>query len=480
MSEQKQRLQLKQTQALHFTPQLEKSLHVLQCNQQQLALTVTEMLASNVMLTTTEEALLFDELSVLANDDDYIADSNSSIDEDIPEQIEADMEWEDVYDSESEVSHFSAENAFDDSLCADTASFDEALENAIYMAFSSRQELTIARLVLAHLNEHYFLTLSTNQLANKYRLDKNNLIAVIEKIKHLEPAGVASQNIQECLLAQLHNLNIYSEAVANAHEILSHYFAYIGYKPELIMKRLSLDMDEYVAAMAIIQQLSPYPNDDSAITTSETIRADVYVHQRMGIYYASLNEDARFDIHINQEYAALAAHCQNDEKRFITAQLREAKAFIRALKQRDQTILRIANAIVIHQQNYFQSGDLAMQALSMQEVAQLLQLHESTISRAVNGKYLSFNHQLIELRYFFSNHLPLQEDNTAQQNTISTHVIKTKIKALIENENPKNPLSDTKIEKILAEKGIDISRRTVSKYREQLGFLKTSKRKSKN
>lgn len=476
MSGQKQHLKLKQTQALTLTPQLEKSLKILQYNQQELELAVAEMLTHNVMLTTKEE-IAFEPLDT---DEDYHYDDTAAIDEDIPEQINADIEWETIYDSESEISLTASDSYLDESRYTVSESFDQRLENAIYMAFAHTQDLTLATQILSHLDEHYFLSQTPEQLAKQYQVDLQRINNTIDIIKHLEPAGVASQTIQECLLAQLHNLNNYDNHVANAHEILTDYYLYIEQKPQFIMRRLDLSKTQYEAAMAVIQELSPYPRIADRAVTKGVIWPDVYVHERMGIFYASLNADARFDIQINEAYAALAKQCKGDEKRFVTNQLKDAKFFIRALDQRNQTILRITNVIVMHQQAYFHSGDIAMKPLSMQEAAQLLQLHESTISRAVNGKYLSFNQRLIELRYFFSKQLPQSDNTDANTDNLSVHAIKARIKALVEKEDPQKPLSDTQIEKILKDEAIDISRRTVSKYRDQLGILKTSKRKQRN
>lgn len=478
MSGQKQQIQLKQSQALNLTPQLEKSLQILQYNHQELQMAVTDMLANNVMLTASDNEEMLDDLLDIEHHVDEIDDSLTTLEE-IPKQLDADMEWEQVYDIEPSTASTAGHSDFDDNRYAGQLSLDEQIENAIYMAFNHSEDFALAQLVLTNLDEHYFLSHSPEQLAKQHHVDLQRLTAVIETIKHLEPAGVASQTIQECLLAQLHRLPDYHDSIADAHEILSDYFAYIGKKPELIMKRLDLSPAEYEAAQAVIQQLSPYPNEDYQKATAQLIKPDVYVHQRMGIFYASLNEDARFDIHINQDYAALAKQCKGDEKYFITSQLQEAKSFIRALEQRNQTILRVANAIVLHQQNYFVSGDFAMQPLLMQDVAQLLQLHESTVSRTVNGKYLSFNRELIELRHFFSKAVPLRQTDEQDKTGVSMHAIKTKISELIQQEDSQKPLSDTKIEKILSDEGIDISRRTISKYREQLGFLKSSKRKQK-
>ncbi len=475
-----QGIQLKQTQTLTITPEMQQSLKVLQCNRQELEQEIARMLDENIMLErldNNDDFLGTDSLDDYTNDEDY--QELESLPDDIPDIIDCDVAWEDVCDApEDYQTKASNDNeGFQESWITDSLSFDERLEQSLFLSELSDNEKQLALSVLSYLDDHYFLTLPIDKLARKLKTTTPIITHVVNVIKHLDPVGVASQNIQECMLAQLHSLPVFDEVIGNANDILSEYFTYIGQKDNLIKQRLGLSDREYQQAIRLIRTLSPYPcaNDNNL---GQPITPDVYVHQRMGMFYASLNKDIRFDIGINEDYAMLASACQGDEKIFMQSQLKMAKFFIRALDQRHQTILRVANAIVMAQQDYFNEGDKAIKPLIMKELSETLGVAESTISRAVNGKYLSFNQRLIELRYFFSNEVTknISSDDVANSAT----AIKALIKEIIENEPPRKPLSDAKIEKALNCQGIDIARRTIAKYREAIGIPPASKRKRRN
>ncbi len=398
---------------------------------------------------------------------------------------EADMTWEDIYDDDyldgfaNQPKKIEDTEGFQEDWVADSASFDTRLEQAIYCSPLNVEEQAIAKLILEHLDDNYFLSVTPQELAKTLKIDDKKVVYVIDIIKHLDPAGVASSGIQDCMLAQLHSADNNSDTAVNAHEILSEYFDYIDKKPGFIQKRLAISDSEYNRAMQLIRGLSPYPNPAES-SSAQLIKPDVFVRKRMGFYFASPNKDARFDLSVNESYAELTQHCQGDEKHFMKAQLQQAKFFIDALSQRYKTVVRVANAIVMEQQDFFTAGEKAIRPLVMREIAEHLDLSESTISRAVNGKYLSFKGRLIELKYFFvqgvSGAAGGDDASDAEPATSST-AVKAHIKEIIDQEPPKKPLSDSKIEAALKALGIDISRRTVAKYRESLGIPKMSQRK---
>lgn len=479
MNAPKQGIQLKQTQTLAVTPQMTQRLHILQCNQQQLQTEIQQMLDKNIMLSRIDDSMDFE----LGDDDfadEFDTNSDSLVDE-IPEQLDVDADWDNVYDDYRETfddrpKKIDDVDGFQEDWVADSASFDECLLQAIYLSPLSDEDKQLALKVLQHLNDDYFLDQPVAQLAKTLNADVDKLQSVVNCIRYLDPPGVASQNIQECLLAQLLSLGNNGEAAVNAYEILNDYYDYIDKKPDFIRRRLALSQAEYDTAMQLIRTLSPYPKPPDE-STHQLILPDVFVRQRMGMFFASANHDARYDLAINEDYAELSKACKGDEKSFMKAQLQEAKFFLSALDQRQKTVVRVANAIVMHQQDYFLQGDTAMRPLQMKVVADMLGLNESTISRAVNGKYLSFKKNLIELRYFFSQNLSRQNSTPDDDVAASATAAKAHIKAIIADESPKKPLSDSKIEQLLKTQGIDISRRTVAKYRESLGIPKTSERK---
>ncbi|MBS9778669.1 MAG: RNA polymerase factor sigma-54 [Gammaproteobacteria bacterium] len=478
MTGHKQGFQLKQSQSLAVTPQMQQSLKILQCNRIELESEISTMLSENIMLEQISSDDFIYESNI--NDEHDVVQEPSY--EDIPEIPDTDFEWDQIYDDKDDYQrsqNHDTVDGFQQDWISDTTSFDELIAENIYLSPLDTHEQQIAFTLLDYLDENYFLALPIPLLAKKISTNTETLKHIVGIIKHFEPAGIASQNIQECMLAQLHCTDTFNDAVGDANDILTSYFSHIGKNNALIMRRLGLNEDNFNAAMKIIRSLSPYPrNDDTNI--GNIIRPDVYVHEKMGMFYASLNKDTRFDIAINKEYADLVQQCNGDEKNFMSAQLQNAKFFIRALDQRNQTVLRVSNAIIMQQQGYFTLGDKAIIPLLMKDVAEILNLAESTISRTVSGKYMSFNHQLIELRHFFSS--DLSDTNTENNDgdiARSATAVKALIKEMIDNEPPQKPLSDSQIEKMIQAQGINIARRTVAKYRESLGILATSKRKRK-
>ncbi|MPV86541.1 RNA polymerase factor sigma-54 [Ostreibacterium oceani] len=512
---------LKQSQQLTLTPQIQQSLHVLQLNQQGLEQAVANIIDSNVMLELTNQPSDFEadndawDNDAWNNDirdsdtrdhDTMLSDAhsepvdlqNDAILDSLPAELDIDANWQDLYDdhpadnfSQTSSATSTEDSHFHDDWVAASVSFDSRLESAVALAPLDNSQQKIASLILANLDSRYFLSQSASALANMSGYSEAAIQTVIEIIKHLDPPGVASQTIAECLLAQLHSLPDCNEAVINAHEMLTQYYDYIEVKPTLIQQRLAISAAEYQTALDLIRTLQPYPNSVET-ATADTIKPDVYVHRRLGVYFATTNPDVRFDLGINATYAALTNTAKGDEKHFITAQLQEANTFLQALDKRYHTILRVANAIVAVQQRYFIDGPSALKPLTMQAIAEQLNINESTVSRAVNGKYLSFSQQLIEMRTFFTQdllrHQPPHHQPPHQQNInaadpdtagMSANQIKAKIKQLIETEPSEKPLSDAKIEKILKEQQIDIARRTIAKYRESLGIPSASERKRK-
>lgn len=505
-----QGLSLKQTQTLSLTPQLAQRLHLLQCNVLELETAIQDMLDKNVMLTVadpdssishdTDFDFQYTQTSTDSgqNYQDNKSDSNddnedtvqSSLDEVNPSEhfddSDLDMEWSLVYDEYNETPehHLSSheEDGFQTDWLADEESFDERILKTIYFSFKDEAEQNIAKRLLNFLDDDYFLSKPVNEVAKALKVDPSYLAHIVDILKHSDLPGLASRDVRECLLCQLRMLGDNSETAINAHEILTEYYPYIQAKPALICSRMQIDEHELNAALTLIRTLSPFPNPVND-KSQQLIRPDVYVHKRMGMFFATSNPDEIHQLKINEDYAALAKTAKGDEKQFIQAQLQEAKFFLAALDERQKTIIRIANAVVMHQQDFFIEGDRALKPLRMKDIATLLDLSESTISRAVNGKYLSFQGRLIELRHFFTHSLATTENDasTTEDSQISqtAAAAKAEISRLVKAEDPKKPLSDQQLESALANLGISISRRTVAKYREALGIAKTSERKQK-
>ncbi|PIE45459.1 MAG: RNA polymerase sigma-54 factor [Gammaproteobacteria bacterium] len=469
MIESDQSTRLKQDQALALTPRLIQSIGLLQLNHQELTQEITQMLENNIMLRQKDAMVQV----VLDNNE-----KKEPVEDTILDELDADTSWEDYYDDElcyrsSPKSASDPDTYHSDNLFVSRTSFDDKIIRAIRYGQMPDDEQALALQILASLDEHYFLTQSDESLSKQLGINKRQLRYLIEIIKHLDPPGIASRDIRECMLAQLHCLPDYSDDLGNAHDILTDYFHYIGHKETMIARRLRLSNSEMIEAMRIIRSLNPYPNSDADDNSPNTIWPDVYIHQRMGIYYASLNPDFRTNIEINETYVKLADCCSGDEKLFIRAQLQTAKFFLNALAQRQSTILRVSNAVIVHQQGFFTHGDKALKPLTLKNIADILGIHESTVSRAISGKYCYFDHKLIALGHFFSQKVSAGAQHSAKS-------VQAYIKSFVESEDARNPLSDVQLADKLAGEGIAISERVIAKYREHLGIAKRSRRRQKN
>jgi len=241
-----------------------------------------------------------------------------------------------------------------------------------------------------------------------------------------------------------------------------------------LIRRTKLKEDELRAAMQLIQSLNPRPGSSIISSEDQYVIPDVSVSKKQGRWVVELNPDATPKIRINEQYAALSRGARNaSDSQFVRGHLQEAKWFIKSLESRNDTLLKVANCIVQFQQGFLEYGDEAMKPMVLNDVAEAVDMHESTISRVTTQKFIHTPRGIFELKYFFSSHV-----STDSGGECSSTAIRALIKKLVAAENPKKPLSDSKMAQLLAEQGIQVARRTVAKYREALSIPPSNQRKS--
>ena len=255
---------------------------------------------------------------------------------------------------------------------------------------------------------------------------------------------------------------------------MQRYFGFISKNPAMIRQRLGMNEATYNHAIALLRSLDPRPGQSYTEQAPQYIEPEIIVREKNGISYIETGENIRPELTINQDYAKIAEIAKGADKTLLQAQLQEARWFLTAIDKRADTIRRVAHIIVALQQDFFQEGEAAMRPLSRQKVAEMLEIHESTVSRAVNGKYLMCKRGIYELRYFFSAQLENSEGD--DQSIIA---IKALIAEIINGEKPEKPLSDQKITDLLNEQGHKIARRTVTKYRESMDIPTTTLRRKR-
>ncbi|MEZ9864083.1 RNA polymerase factor sigma-54 [Vibrio breoganii] len=476
-------LQLKFGQQLAMTPQLQQAIRLLQLSSLELQQEIQEALDSNPLLQVVEDNNQTEEKTdssqdtpaenvteASAQDSAELMASNS-----IGEDLAMDTSWEDVYSSNSGNTGIAA----DDELPiyqgeTQTSLYDHLLWQLELTPFTETDH-AIAIAIIDAIDDRGFLTLTTADITASLSLpdvEEDETVAVLKRVQQFEPLGVGSRNLQECLLLQLNALPDDTPRKQQACEILENYIEHLANRDyKMIVKETKLKESDLIAVLQLIQQLDPRPGSQIGENDIEYVIPDVNVIKVNGKWTVFLNNTSTPKLEVNQRYATITG-ANSDDNQYIKDQLQEAKWLIKSLESRNDTLLKVARCIVETQQEFFDKGEEAMQPMILNDVAQAIDMHESTISRVTTQKYMHTPRGIFELKYFFSSHVSNDEGEDK-----SSTAIRALIKKLVAEENSAKPLSDNKIATLLAEQGVKVARRTVAKYRESLGIAPSSQRK---
>jgi RNA polymerase sigma-54 factor len=360
-------------------------------------------------------------------------------------------------------------------------SLNEQLMSQLRLLNLSPELFRLGEEIIGNIDEDGYLAVGLEDIVKDLELFENIKIPydqaekLLKQIQHFEPLGIASRNLQECLLVQLEEKDINPKIKNIAKKILSEYFDdFTSKRYEALENKLKITRDELKEALNIIQHLNPKPGEGTLTNTDvQQITPDLIVEKVDNKFIVYLNDKNIPQIRINPEYEfilkkklkKIKSGDEKELKKFIKEKLDAAKWFIDAIEQRKITLLRVMNLIVEKQKDFFEYGEKHLKPMIYKDIAETLNLDISTISRVVNGKYVQSPVGIHELKYFFSEGL-----ETESGEAISNKNVKIRIKEIIENEDKSNPYSDDEIAKILNQEGIKIARRTVAKYREQLGI----------
>lgn len=482
-------LQLNIGQQLKLTPQLQQSIKILQYSAMEVQQTINTALETNFMLELDDDFSSADELDDFDDSPEKTEDSEMSFEDEkgIETDMKADMEWEEVYtDYKAPVSNDEFTSA--DVYTSAHISLHEHLQWQLDIAPYSDLEHLVASFIIDDINEEGFLTsdLETlfeyinNECQELDFSDEELSLELVERIlvdiQQFEPTGVAARDLQESLSLQLNAMKA-TPYVMTARQLISENFDWLTYHDhKRIMKMYGLNDEELTTLLKLIQSLNPRPGREFANSESDVIVPDLRLKRLQNEFVVELNPNAFPRLSVNQMYVSLAENIKNtEESRKVKEQLAEAKGLIKSIHSRGETLLRVGQFIVERQKEFFEQGETAMQTLVLREVAEHLELHESTISRATNQKYMQTPRGTFELKYFFST--GVSQYGASDQ---SSTAIKAHIKSLIDDEDPKKPLSDSKLMDLLEEKEISVARRTIAKYREAMNIPSSSERKKLN
>lgn len=483
----KQSISLRLGQHLTITPQLQHAIKLLQLSTLELQREIQEVLESNFMLEEAEEGERtgsHEESSGEAGESQIVTPAVETDQEvngdraELPEELPVDTEWADVYDSYLPASSHGSDNEPDIfTQRSRPQSLHDHLEWQLNLARCNEREHIVATAIIDAINQDGYLIADTEEILAALAdpdLEANEVEAVIHRVQSFDPPGIAARNLQECLLLQLRQMPegvpLRDQAIATCRD---HFQALSRHDLGGIAGQIGLDGEGMTQVVALIRTLQPRPGALIAEIQPEYVIPDVIVRKRDGAWLVELNPDLTPKLRINADYAKLIRRAdQSNDNARLKSHLQEARWFIKSLASRNETVLRVASKIVELQRDFLEYGEEAMKPMVLRDVAEALDLHESTISRVTTQKYMHTPRGTFELKFFFSSHV-----STASGGECSSTAIRALIRKLVAAEAANKPLSDNKIAKLLSEQGINVARRTIAKYREALSIPPSNERK---
>lgn len=489
----KNALQLRLSQHLALTPQLQQSIRLLQLSSLELHQEIEQALADNPLLERDDDPLATP--LRIAADGAIIAGAAATHGTEAQgarstdgAADEADTEPHNGVDGLLDWSGGRAERDDDDAgpqaWVSAQPTLAEHLRSQLAVTTASRRDRALVELLIEALDERGYLATPLEELLalcpTEAGVEPDDLTAALALLQSFDPPGVGARSAAECLCLQLDALLRQGDptappaTIALARRIVSEHLPLLAARDYAkLRKLLDTDDDALRDAHALIRRLNPHPGVGFEASEPDYIVPDVYVRKIGNRWVAQLNPDVMPRLRLNQSYAAIVKREKSKEGHTPwSVRLQEARWLIRNVQQRFDTILRVAQAIVDRQHNFFTHGAIAMRPLVLREIAETVDLHESTISRVTSNKYMATPFGVFELKYFFGSHVATETGGAA-----SSTAIRALIKQLIGAEDPKNPLSDSKLAELLGEQGIVVARRTVAKYREALKIAPVAMRK---
>ncbi|MBA2689559.1 MAG: RNA polymerase factor sigma-54 [Burkholderiales bacterium] len=480
----KQSLQLKLSQHLTLTPQLQQSIRLLQLSTLELNQELDRFLMENPLLERSdlgEPAQSLPASSIPTNGE---APAQEAPRENEPEVEPRNDPWEggdsfgfDEAPSYSPRDENSEEREFHQ-LPALSPSLHDHLVSQLNLTQLSDRDRQLVILLVAHLDEDGYLTASIEEilatLSEESAVESDDLTIALKHLQNLDPPGVGARSLSECLELQLTALPKDTSALECARSMVKNHLPLLASRDfNKLRKVLSCTEAELKEAQHLILSLNPKPGGRFSNIETRFVVPDVLVRKLKGKWTASLNQDAMPKLRINKMYADILQSRRDGGNQQLASQLQEARWLIKNVQQRFDTILRVTQAIVDRQKHFFDHGEVAMRPLVLREIAEQVSLHESTVSRVTTQKYMLTPRGIFELKYFFGSHVATETGGAC-----SATAIRALIKQLVSAEDCKKPLSDSRIADILAQQGIIVARRTIAKYREAMQIQPANLRKS--
>ncbi|HAV9746999.1 TPA: RNA polymerase factor sigma-54 [Escherichia coli] len=473
----KQGLQLRLSQQLAMTPQLQQAIRLLQLSTLELQQELQQALESNPLL---EQIDTHEEIDTRETQDSETLDTADALEQkEMPEELPLDASWDTIYTAGTPSG--TSGDYIDDELPVYQGETTQTLQDYLMWQVEltpfSDTDRAIATSIVDAVDDTGYLTVPLEDILvsmGDEEIDIDEVEAVLKRIQRFDPVGVAAKDLRDCLLIQLSQFDKTTPWLEEARLIISdHLDLLANHDFRTLMRVTRLKEDVLKEAVNLIQSLDPRPGQSIQTGEPEYVIPDVLVRKHNGHWTVELNSDSIPRLQINQHYASMCNNARNDDdSQFIRSNLQDAKWLIKSLESRNDTLLRVSRCIVEQQQAFFEQGEEYMKPMVLADIAQAVEMHESTISRVTTQKYLHSPRGIFELKYFFSSHV-----NTEGGGEASSTAIRALVKKLIAAENPAKPLSDSKLTSLLSEQGIMVARRTVAKYRESLSIPPSNQRK---
>lgn len=481
----KQALNLQQGQRLQLSTQLQQSIRLLQLSREEIAQEITAVLESNPLLEEGESDVLAD----MPSDTDLGSESDLLAEPEQSDQTFSEDEWRDTPVADRQWEHIGSSSSA--ARRTDGAPYDheplyesrqDSLSGLLLEGLSlhrlSDTDQHIAQALIGCLDGRGYLTATYDEvrqvLQGAVDAEDDEIDSMLHLVQSLSDPGIGARNLAECLTLQLKALPAATPNRQKAEEIILEHFALLSsHRYEALAEVLDIDLPALAEVLELIQSLDPKPGERLAAPVAPAVTPDVLVHRQDDAWMVRLDHESARGIRISDDYQQYLDGDDQTTRKYLKDHLREAQWFIRSLEQRDQTILSVATQIVSVQRGFMDEGDRALAPLTLKDIAEALGIHESTVSRAVDQKYLLTPHGLFPLKHFFSTGLA-----TASGSPTSSRAVQARIRKMIESESPLKPISDSQLAARLGEEGISIARRTVAKYREQMNILPASQRRT--
>jgi len=488
-----------------MTPQLQQAIRLLQLSTLELNAEIQDALDSNMMLEVGEDSDSDKNSSTEVNsqseenaqtsqtekpesssESNLEATSDIAASDTMPDDLPVDTSWDDIYDSILPGTSSAASSSYnaDDQpevYTSSSESLHDRLRWQLKMTPFSEVDAAIAEVIVDEINDDGFLqssvediTASLAELDAESEIEIDEVEAVLKQIQNFDPPGVGARDLRESLSIQLHRQANDIDLREYAIMLVDEYFDLLANREySQLMRKMKISEDDLKDVIQLVQSMNPRPGGQENVNKAEYIVPDVTVKKVNNTWKVELNSDAAPKLRINSTYANMIKDVKNsDDNSSMKDHLQEARWFIKSLLSRNETLLKVSHCIVERQKEFLEHGEEAMKALVLHDIAEAVDMHESTISRVTTKKYMHTPRGIFELKYFFSSHV-----STASGGECSATAIRALIKKLIAAEMPKKPLSDNKIATILEEQGINVARRTVAKYREALAIPPSNERK---